>query len=58
MAAELPVAFCSPVRGRCEGQWTAACSPAVGGVCNRVLAAVGNLLQEGVGSPLGVGGNQ
>ncbi len=57
-AAELPVASCSLVRGRCEGQWTAACSPAVGGVCNRALAAVGNLLQVGVGSPLGAGGNQ
>lgn len=58
MAAELPVASCSLVRERCEGQWTAVCSPAEGGVCNRVLAAVGNLPQEGVCSPPGVGGNQ
>lgn len=58
VAEELPVASCSLVRERCEGQWTAVCSPAVGGVYNRALAAVGNLLQGGVGSPQGVGGNQ
>lgn len=58
VAAELPVASCSPVRERCAGQWTAVCSPAEAGVCNPVLVAVGNLPQEGVGSPPGVGGNQ
>lgn len=58
VAEELPVASCSLVRERCEGQWTAVCSPAVVGVYNRALAAVGNLLQGGVGSPQGVGGNQ
>lgn len=58
VAKELPVASCSPVREKYEGQWTAVCSPAAGDVCNRALVAVGSLLQEGVCSPPGVGGNQ